>query len=104
MRAARVDLNHGEIRDELRQLGFEVADTHSLGNGYPDLHVSKADWSCLVEIKQPGKENNLTPKEKQFHDAWQGLVIVATTAEDVVAEYNAWHRHPYNPKESAKCT
>ena len=90
MRAARVDLNHGEIRDELRQLGFEVADVHALGNGYPDIHVSKSGWACLVEIKQPSKRGSLTPKEREFHETWKGPVIVATCVDEVVAAYNAW--------------
>jgi hypothetical protein len=88
-RAARTDSNHAAIRDELRDMGFEVFDTHALGNGYPDLHVSKNGWSALVEVKASVKAT-LTPDEWDFHRRWQGLVIIAIITEDVVDKYNRW--------------
>ena len=86
---ARVDINHATIRDELRQLGFTVHDTHTLGQGYPDLHVSKNGWSALVEVKSSDKAT-LTQDEWEFQQSWQGLYIIAITTDDVVSQYNQW--------------
>lgn len=92
-RAAKVDNNHAEIRDGLRQLGFSVADTSRLGAGFPDLVCAGLRWSnsqvecsivetLLIEVKQPKKK--LTPDEQEFFNNWQGAIMVATCIEDVL--------------------
>jgi len=96
--AAKVDSNHPAIREELRELGFTVFDTHALGNGYPDLHVSKGGWSILVEVKPPGKEKRLTSYELAFQEVWQGNYIVATTSEMVIERYDDWFDKTYRPE------
>lgn len=95
--AAKVDLNHAEIRDGLRQLGFSVADTARLGQGFPDLVVAGRKWTLgsanedkvatlLVEVKRDNKAG-LTPDEKEFFATWQGAVMVATCIEDILVWY-----------------
>ena len=96
--AAKVDINHGQIRDELRQCGFVVFDTHALGNGYPDLHVSTAGWAIRVEVKPPGKEKSLTTYELAFQEIWQGPYIIATRTEDVIERYDDWIDKVYRPE------
>lgn len=80
--AAKVDANHAEIRDGLRQLGFSVADTARLGNGFPDLVVGNGVINLLVEVKMPRK--NLTPDEKAFLETWKGPAMIAYGIEDVL--------------------
>lgn len=91
--AAKVDANHAEIRDGLRQLGFSVADTARLGHGFPDLVCSGIRWSnsqsecsivetVLIEVKMPKKK--LTDDEQEFFNNWQGAIMVATCIEDVL--------------------
>ena len=80
-RAARVDLKHGAIRDELRRLSFRVKDVHALP-GYADLHVSRHGLAVLVEVKSPG--GKLTQDELKFWQEWQGPLILVERAEEVV--------------------
>jgi len=63
-RSRRVDANHAEIRSGLRQCGFCVWDTHTLGDGFPDLLVRVGDAVVLLEVKMPGA--GLTPHEEAF--------------------------------------
>lgn len=52
--AKRVDENHAEIRDGLRNLGYVVADLSGIGHGIPDLRVmvSTSPMRCLyLEVK-----------------------------------------------------
>ena len=70
-RAARLDANHGAIRDGLRKLGMFVWDCSSAGNGGPDLMVWRGGWFAL-EIKDGTKSPSrraLTPAEAAFHAA-----------------------------------
>ena len=54
--AKKVDKNHAEVRDGLRQLGYHVIDTSAVGKDFPDLlAVSKAGVIVLLEVKQPGE-------------------------------------------------
>jgi hypothetical protein len=64
--AKKVDVNHQEIRDGLRQLGFEVLDTSALGNGMSDLVVAVDDVTYFIEIKNGN--NPMTPAELAFKD------------------------------------
>lgn len=99
--AAKVDRNQGEIAGDLRKLGYRVYVTHRLGEGYPDLmcggkrtYVTDLGGKTfrftvphllLVEIKAPGKEEELTDKEVKFMREWRGFpVIVAERTEDVL--------------------
>ena len=96
--ASKVDVNHGQIRDELRDLGFVVFDIHALGRGYPDLHVSKGGWSILVEVKPLGRPIRLTHAEMDFQAQWQGPYIIAQKTEDVTDRYEYWLDQTYRPE------
>ena len=93
-RAARIDRNQPEIRDELRALGFLVAHTHTLGHGVPDLLVSgshrELNCNVLVWVEVKYKDAELTKDEERFHKEWRGhSVIIARTTEDVL-EWFGW--------------
>ena len=48
----KVDINHGIIRDGLRQAGYFVYDTSGVGKDFPDLLVvSKSGIAVLLEVK-----------------------------------------------------
>lgn len=50
-RRAHKDSNHAAIVAELRQVGCTVMETHSLGDGAPDLVVGFQGITALVELK-----------------------------------------------------
>jgi hypothetical protein len=89
-RAARRDSNHALIRDALRYLGYTVADTASLGNGFPDLVVRNETHVLLVEVKDPDKpqsKRRLTPDERAFLDAWAPFAIAVLYVDEVIRAF-----------------
>ena len=80
--ARRSDANQQQITDELRQLGVSVRSIHRLGEGLPDLLCGFHGRNYIFEVKQPGKEDTLTPAEVAFQDRWRGQTDVITTAEE----------------------
>tara|TARA_R110002012_G_scaffold14850_3_gene60494 strand:+ start:2332 stop:2616 length:285 start_codon:yes stop_codon:yes gene_type:complete len=83
----RTDANHTQIVKELRQLGFSVESTASLGRGFPDLAVGKHGKTLLVEVKDPDKPpsaRKLTSDEVRFFNTFGGAAIVAMTTEEIV--------------------
>jgi hypothetical protein len=88
-RAARRDANHVEVGDFLRAHGWSVLDLADCGDGVPDYAVSKEKFAALVEVKDgslsPSKRQ-LTPKEQQVKDGWQGPYVIALDPEDALAK------------------
>jgi hypothetical protein len=86
----RIDNNHNEIKNALRDAGFHVADTSRLGAGFPDLMVTgyhndyQTLMALLVEVKSKG--GKLTVPEKRFHKGYPdgGPLIIAYGIEDVL--------------------
>ena len=68
--------------------GLSVADTHSLGNGFPDICIGyKGTTNLLIEIKNPSQPRTgqqLTDAEERFHRAWRGKVLTVTTLEEIL--------------------
>lgn len=88
-RAARRDSNHADIvRDLRRVLGaYAVADTASMGDGFPDIVVGDARRNWLFEIKDGAKapsKRKLTPDETEFHDTWPGQIDIIQSADDAL--------------------
>jgi hypothetical protein len=86
MRARKVDANHAEIIDAFRRMGWSVADTSRLGNGFPDLVVAKAMRTVLVEVKdgrKPPSARKLTPDEDRFRRGWKGSYAIVESLDDV---------------------
>lgn len=90
----RVDKNQPTIVKRFRHHGCTVAILSSVGNGLPDILVSKEvgekytyyRWSALIEIKdgsKPPSARKLTPDEQAFKDTWQGEYYVICSEQEV---------------------
>ena len=85
--AAKVDANHADIRDGLRQCGFEVLDLSRAGEGVPDLLVRSRDGHpAFLEIKSNG--GRLTPAETRFAAMTPGLYLVVYSLEEALERLN----------------
>jgi Holliday junction resolvase len=84
---AKKDLNQDEVVSVFRHLGFSVAVTSALGNGFPDIVIAKLGHSYLVEIKN-GKlcpsARVLTEDEKKFHAEWKAEIFIVESAEQAI--------------------
>lgn len=81
--AARVDKNHGIIRDGLRIAGYFVWDSSGVGDDFPDLvSVSKKNVTVLLEVKTPGEY----PTEGQvlFLFRFPGPISLVFSIEDAL--------------------
>ena len=86
-RAKRTDANQTAIVRDLSKLGFSVAITSMVGNGFPDLVIAKANKTAVVEIKdgtKPPSQRKLTPDEIKFMDSWRGLYIKAVDIDTIL--------------------
>jgi hypothetical protein len=91
----KVDGNHKFIGDTFRKLGYAVFDTHTLGSGYPDFHVSKGGSAVLVEVKDgslPASQRKFSEDEEQFWLTWLGPIILVLNEQDVVAYDKKRHK------------
>lgn len=101
-RVRRVDVNQPLIVKKFRVLGCSVAILSSMGNGIPDILISKRvgtpdqynmeNWSALIEIKdgsKPPSQRKLTPDEQAFHDSWQGEIYVISTEQEAIDLINS---------------
>lgn len=88
MRGKRVDENQKEIVDALRALGYSVAVTSSLGNGFPDIVVGnrmRNNWLFeLKDSKKTASQKKLTDKEVQFQSTWKGQYSVVETLDQIL--------------------
>jgi len=80
-RIRKVDNNQNEVVNKLRDLGFSVGLTHTVGNGFPDFVVGFDGINFLVELKSNG---NLTKHEVQFFSSWLGQVNKCYTVDDIL--------------------
>ena len=70
----RTDANQQEIMNALRDGGWVVWDSHTLGGGFPDCIAFKDGRTVLVECKMPGKK--LNRKEQEFFDKCPGAKVI----------------------------
>ena len=91
-RHTKPDANHGEVRDGCRALGMVVWDLKDIGGKLPDLLVIWRGRCVPVEVKAPGKRDDLTDGERdglaECADAGVGWVI-ATDLDDVLRAFGA---------------
>lgn len=85
---ARVDANQSALVAYARVVGFTVQHTHQIGGGCPDLVVGFQGFSDCWELKD-GK-GQLTPDERQWHDAWRGAHCVIRTESDIDERRDFW--------------
>jgi Holliday junction resolvase len=83
MRNAKTDANHKAIVQELRAYGVSVYNTHTVGQGFPDIVCGFMGKNYLFEIKRD-KKAKLTDPEERFAIGWKGQYHVITSA------YEAW--------------
>lgn len=90
------DLNHDAIVAVFEQLGCKVADTSSVGFGFPDLVIATLGIAALVEVKNPetryGRQA-LSGFQREFHTKWEGNVHVIRTQDEAVALVQMLRRH-----------
>lgn len=91
-RAARTDDNQAAIVKALRSAGCGVVSLAAIGNGVPDLLVSRPTWPhawILLEVKdgaKPPSARELTPDQVKFHEAVRGpCKVVKDVAEALEA-------------------
>lgn len=86
-RARKIDANQGEIVKVFRSLGCRVWITAALGDGGPDLVVSRGKNVVLVEIKDgslPPSKRKLTKDEERFRADWKAVYYVVETVEQAI--------------------
>ena len=92
-RAARVDRNHGEIIAAFTRLGFSVADTSMMGQGFPDCVIAKHKRTAMCEIKDGAKspsKRRLTEDQIEFRDWWKGTYLVVNSVDEALAISKSW--------------
>ena len=87
MRSARVDANHAEVRDGIREslVGCTVFDAKGAGDGFPDLVVGWRGRNFLFEVKPKGGKLR-GEKQCDFHKNWQGQKAVVYSTADALAK------------------
>lgn len=84
---ARVDNNHADVIQALRDAGMTAVSLAAVGSGVPDIAAGWRGITCLLEVKRadlPPSKRALTVDERNFHETWGGHVCVVTTPEDAV--------------------
>lgn len=86
MRGKRIDTNQNLIVKQLRRCGVSVAITSMVGNGFVDIVCGWKGRNYLFELKDGNKtasRKQLTPDEKEFHDAWRGQINKAESFDEI---------------------
>ena len=86
--ARKVDDNQSVIVSKFRELGYSVALTHTLGQGFPDIVVGKYGLSFIIEIKdgsKPKSARRLTEPEEKFRNGWLGNYDIIDSVDDVIS-------------------
>jgi Holliday junction resolvase len=84
-RAAKIDANHREIVDALRQIGATVQSLAAVGAGVPDLLVGFRGMTHLLEVKdgsKPPSARKLTIDQIRWHGEWCGSDVYIVTCVD----------------------
>lgn len=79
----RIDNNHLEIVEALREVGATVQSLASIGRGCPDLLVGYHNKTYLFEVKSGN--NGLTSMEVKWIAGWEGRgVKIVRSAEQAI--------------------
>ena len=87
MRKVRVDANHGEIVQALRQVGASVQSLAKVGDGCPDLVVHFRKHTYLLELKTA--KGKLRPQQVAWQEKWDGPVHVARSVDEALKAIGA---------------
>lgn len=88
----RIDTNQTEIVDGLRQLGYSVAITSALGDGFPDLVVARNKINIMLEVKNgflPPSHRRLTAEEAIFKENWKGQLDMVNSLDEAIVICNS---------------
>jgi hypothetical protein len=81
----RTDANQAEIVADLRAVpGIDVINLAMVGDDCPDILVGFRGANYLIELKMPGKHDNLSDGQKKFFLTWPGYVRLATSADEIL--------------------
>lgn len=80
--ASRVDSNHKEIADRLREAEYSVLSLARLGFDAPDLLVGTGLHNLLFEIKT--EKGKLSEGQKEFFKNWRGPKFVVRSKEEAL--------------------
>ena len=86
-RFGKKDKNHDDICNRLRLFpGVLIFETVDLGGGFGDCVVANVlnGKMLIVEIKQKGKEHQLTQNEVIFHERWKQFTMVASNVRSIL--------------------
>ena len=89
-RAAKIDDNQPAIVKALRAHGCDVLSLAAVGNGCPDLLVSRPYYPhhyFLLEVKDGEKSasrRELTPAQMKFHAEWKGPIHIVTSVDEAL--------------------
>lgn len=76
-----MDSNHRDVVEVLERAGCKVLSLAGMGDGTPDILVSKGKkWMALVEIKdgnKPPSKRKLTDDEITFHANWPVTTVIS---------------------------
>jgi hypothetical protein len=84
----RIDGNHVEIVQTLRDLGVSVFSTAGVGQGFPDL-VCGYHGTHLLELKDGSlspSRRRLTEDERAWHESWLGEPVEVVKSPAQAAE------------------
>lgn len=85
--AAKIDSNHRDIVDALRNVGASVQSLAAVGQGVTDVLVGFRGVNYLMEIKdgkKPPSARKLTPAQHKWHAAWRGDVRVVKNIQEAL--------------------
>ena len=82
-RKRRVDANQADIVRALQAGGFHVTDLAGVGQGVPDLLITKSGLAWLIEIKNKAGRNRFTPAQIDYYAAVRCPVYVIRSVNDV---------------------
>lgn len=91
--ARKVDDNHTAVVERFEALGFAVQSLASIGNGCPDLLVSRGQKTACVEIKDGSKvpsKRRLSADQEAWWSRWKGKVWLVEKLDDVNLIEEAW--------------
>lgn len=89
-RAAKIDSNQQAIVKALRAHGCDVMSLAAVGDGCPDLLVSRPYYPryyYLMEIKdgaKPPSARELTPAQVRFHSKWGAPIHIVTSVDEAL--------------------
>lgn len=89
---AKIDDNHGDLREVARKMGVSWFDTHQVGNGFGDAVIGLCGLNVLIEIKdgsKPPSKRALTPMEIDFHSSWLGRIEVVESEQELIDLINS---------------